>query len=235
MAAKVEIEVVATWRDLREVFRAIGEEERVRALREGIVGRPSAETLVERLQLGKAVKASLEAQRARCREAILSVLTSSLLTRDHRVHEVMDDSMILNGAFLMDRHQEGAFDAQVKALDLRFHGSIHFRCVGPLPPYSFSTLEVSRVPSEGVRAACQILGLSEGASLAYVKAAHRRLAHQYHPDRAPEAQERFRAISQAYRLLAECCQKGRLPSDGEEEVIFIKEFRPAGGHRPKGT
>ncbi|MFQ5804482.1 MAG: GvpL/GvpF family gas vesicle protein, partial [Candidatus Methylomirabilales bacterium] len=176
VADKIEIDVVAIWEDLGPIFGAIGEEDRIRELKERIGGKPAAETQEERVQLGKMVKASLEARRARCREDILSVLTSPSLTRDHRVNDVMDDSMIMNVAFLMDRHQEEAFDARVKALDHRFDGSIHFRCVGPLPPYSFSTLEVSRIPSEEVKAACEILGVSEGASLAHVKAAHRRLA-----------------------------------------------------------
>jgi hypothetical protein len=47
------------------------------------------------------------------------------------------------------------------------------------------------------------LELQPGASLADVKAAHRRLAKQWHPDlnKSPEAPERFKAIQEAYDYL----------------------------------
>ncbi len=50
----------------------------------------------------------------------------------------------------------------------------------------------------------QQLGLNLGASLAEVKANYRRLARLYHPDVNPEnrqAQEKFIAITEAYKLL----------------------------------
>ena len=48
------------------------------------------------------------------------------------------------------------------------------------------------------------LGLHSGASLAEVKASYRRLARQFHPDVNPDdrqAQEKFIAVTQAYKLL----------------------------------
>lgn len=48
------------------------------------------------------------------------------------------------------------------------------------------------------------LGLRAGASLEAVKASYRRLARQYHPDVNPddaEAQERFIAVTEAYKYL----------------------------------
>lgn len=48
------------------------------------------------------------------------------------------------------------------------------------------------------------LGLRSGASLEAVKASYRRLARQYHPDvnpNNPQAQERFIALTEAYKFL----------------------------------
>ncbi len=52
----------------------------------------------------------------------------------------------------------------------------------------------------------QILGVARGASAEDIKKAYRRLAMQYHPDRNPGdkgAEERFKAINEAYAVLSD--------------------------------
>lgn len=51
----------------------------------------------------------------------------------------------------------------------------------------------------------QVLGLSPQASAAEIKKAFRRLAKQYHPDKAsnPASEERFKEIGQAYAVLSD--------------------------------
>jgi len=49
----------------------------------------------------------------------------------------------------------------------------------------------------------QVLGLYEGASMSEIKAAYRRLALRYHPDKnaSKHDQEKFKVITEAYRIL----------------------------------
>src|SRR6187549_3275055 len=51
----------------------------------------------------------------------------------------------------------------------------------------------------------QVLGVERGASDAEIKRAFRKLAQQWHPDvnTAPEAQERFKEINDAYQVLSD--------------------------------
>src|SRR5690606_27134962 len=58
----------------------------------------------------------------------------------------------------------------------------------------------------GVRDPYEILGIDRNASADEVKAAFRRLAQKYHPDRNPTdptAQEKFKEINAAYQLLSD--------------------------------
>jgi len=49
----------------------------------------------------------------------------------------------------------------------------------------------------------KILGVSENASQEDIKRAYRRLAHEYHPDKAGGSEEKFKEINEAYQVLSD--------------------------------
>jgi len=200
---KTELDVVAVWNDLQVILREIGEQEEIKQLKEALASRPPQETLEERIQIGRMVKAALEEKRERLAAELLDALKA--LAAHVRCHDLLDDSMILNAAFLLDKGREREFERTLNQLGDRYDGRVHFRCIGPLPPYSFSTVEIKKIPAEAVERARRLLGVASGESFASVKKAYRRAAQRCHPDKTPSGRgdERFQELKEAYQLLVD--------------------------------
>jgi len=226
MEGKIELDVVALWRDLNSLLREIGEEDEIRRAKAAIATRSSEETREERVRIGQMVKARLDRRREELVVEIVEALEG--LAQDLLPHALLDDRMILNTAVLVERSREGEVGRVLERLNGRCAERVDFRCVGPLPPYSFSTVEIRRFEAEEVERARRLLGLGERAGLLDVKAAYRRLAHQCHPDKAPVRQGRtagpFEEVAEAYRLLSDYCEAAGQSHPGAEAagVIAVK-------------
>lgn len=206
MEGKVELEVVATW-DMGQVFAEIGEEDDVAALRAEIASKPAQQTFPQRLKLGQMVKASLDRRKEGHCDTMLAFLAGH--AADVQVNIAPSDSVVMNVAFLIEADRQDDFCRKVHELDARFDSRLSFKVVGPLPPYSFSTVEVKKINAEEVDRARKSLSLGREGTMREIQAAYRRQARRYHPDRAPDdarAEERFREVTAAYGVLASCCQ-----------------------------
>lgn len=207
MDNKIELDVVALWSNLNLVLQEIGEEEKIKKFKQDIAQRPSDQIYEQKIELGRMVKSLLDEKRKKCAAEILGILQKE--TEDFRSHLPLDDSMIMNVAFLINRDREKEFDQKVNELNKKYEERINFRCVGPLPSYSFSTMEVRRIEFEAVDNARKTLKLSDEAAMFEIKEAHRKLMHKYHPDKNPEnmhAVEQFKRVSEAYKILNDYCQ-----------------------------
>jgi hypothetical protein len=216
-SGRVQMEVVAFW-NLQEVFHEIGQEEHIAQLKAHVAGRPPEETLIERVAIGQMVHASLEQRRASLRNYLLYSLREVAL--DLVGNPPMGDSMVANVALLVDEAGQEALDRQLRLLDEEFEGRLTFRCVGPLPPYSFATVEVERPSFETVDEARRRLGLGEVVPSAEIRRAYHRLADQMHPDHnpdAPEAEARMAELTQAYHLLMAYAENVQRSGGAEEQ------------------
>jgi DnaJ-domain-containing protein 1 len=98
-----------------------------------------------------------------------------------------------------------SLELRLETLDGEFRGRLHFRCVGPLPPYSFAGVEVEMLSFEAIDEARKQLGLGEAATLDEIKGAYRRLASESHPDHNPnnsDAGDRMTTLKNAFNLIA---------------------------------
>lgn len=231
MEGKIELDVAVLWSDMDSVLKKVGQEEDIKRFKEKIEKKKLSkeEFQQEKVKLGKMVKEFLDKKKDKYAEEIVNVLKSESEAFCH--HDLMDESMIMNTAFLIYKAREEAFTSKVRELDKRYKGELNFRIVGPLPPYSFSTLEVKRAKFEEIDKARKILELGEEASISEIKEAYRRLATKFHPDKTtePKDQKRFEEINKAYEVLIDYCQ-GEKSSFKEEDVkrfIGIKVFEPS--------
>ncbi len=175
---KVEVEVAATW-DINRVLQEVGREDDVVRAREAIAGkrrgkRCLAPTLEDQLRLGQLVKARMDERRGSYRERMVSFLKP--LAVDLAPNALVSDEMVMNVAFLVERARQREFDEQLRVVDSHFDNQVTFRVIGPLPPYSFSTVEVTRLSEEQVEQARQELELPAVFVGAEVRRAYRRLA-----------------------------------------------------------
>lgn len=205
-AGSQQYEVVVLW-NVAQVFQAIAADPQIVALKARLAGLPPDEVMQGKLLLGRLVHEALQAQRAAVAGAVLAGLAD--LAADTLENPVMDDSMVCNTALLIAHARSRELDERLEQLDARFGGGLQIRCVGPLPPYSFTTLEVQRPGAEAVAAAREHLGLPEATSFAALKGAYRRLAARAHPDHNPDqvgAAAEMEQLTAAYKLLVAVAQ-----------------------------
>jgi len=224
---KVEIEVAATW-DTSRVLQEISKEEDVVRAREAIAhnGQPTVE---ERVQLGQVVKAYMDRRRDSYRERMIDFLKP--LSVDVAPNAMVSDQMVMNVAFLVDRARQQEFDERVNQLDNLFQNEITFRVIGPLPSYSFSTVEITRLTPQQVEEARGTLHLGGAISEAEIRNVYRRLAAEEQRNLRPEdkpAKDQFviAKLRQDSELLLRYCRAQSKVQRGESLfVIDIERSR----------
>jgi len=142
--------------------------------------------------------------------------------------------MVVNAAFLVDKANLDAFHGRVDQLNALFCNQVNFQVTGPLPPYSFAMVEVSRPSPEAINEAKLLLNLNEVAGEVEVRNAYRRLAAEVGSDRKlvdKLARARLMALRRALDLLVAYC-RGQTEKDGGF-LISIRRSRSDEVHSPR--
>lgn len=194
---KQEWDLVACWDDFNFVLKQVSEENnKIKNFKEEIVRKPYPETFVDRVEIGKMVKDAVEEKRKSLTEEFSLAIED--IVENHRYNPLMDDTMILNAALFIKKENEKELEVRLNYLDKKYQSRINFRCVGPLPPYSFYTIELQE--KEAIEEAKKFMGIDE-LSLSELKNIYRERAKQLHPDLAGETQGKFERLTKSYRLL----------------------------------
>ena len=217
----IEIDVAVTTNDFKSFLQEVSQEEEIKLFKESLLTKPGGVTIDDQIKIGVLVKKHLDAKKEKLSSAIQSALGKT--AQAVKSHDVMDDKMVLNCAFLLDINNQNELMQKIEHLNDEFQNKLDFRCIGPLPPYSFYTLEVKKTRFDEVRWAKEKLGLEvDFITPAEIKKAHRRAALVCHPDKnpnTPDIERKFDEMTKAYKILLDYYKaSGR---DKQEEICYL--------------
>jgi len=219
---KIETDLVATWADFNSILKEIGEEEEIKKLKEKILTNPEI-TLDDQMEVGVMIKKALDKKREKYALQIQTFLNNYCTA--FKVHELMDDRMVINLACLINIDQQKDFDRKIEEINTEFAEKLNFRSVGPLPSYSFYTIEIKIMKFEEIDWAKKKLRLSNDFTTKNeLKKAYRKLALSLHPDRNPNTpgiEKEFDQLTKAYRILDQYC--GSCKQAGKEDTLPFSE------------
>ena len=92
--------------------------ENIRVLKEKLAALPPEKTYFQRAKIGEMVEAALEKEKEIYREDILETL--SPLAVEVKTNDTYGERMIVNSAFLVEKHKEAEFDQRVQELDATY-------------------------------------------------------------------------------------------------------------------
>jgi hypothetical protein len=155
---------------------------------------------------------------------------------DHKLSKVALDSsdgrttnelVIFNRSYLIEKSAESQFDEAMAELGAENESYLSFKCIGPIPPNSFSPLEFKRGNFDLINLSRMILSLPDRASYEHIRSAYRKLSKIYHPDKNPgneQYSEYFKKVDEAYKILETYCYScGKSPKVKKSEYSFIKD------------
>ncbi len=115
--------------------------EDIKELKEAIAPNSPEQTYYQRMEIGRMVEAALQKEKEICKEDILNTL--SPLALELKTNNTYGERMIINAAFLVERHKEAEFDQRVQELGEKYGDKMKFKYVGTLPPFNFINLTIN--------------------------------------------------------------------------------------------
>ena len=136
---KIVMGLKGLWPDMTIIFQElVNENPEIKKLKE-----QNGNTILDRdqtIEIGKLVGESLTLKREEEKEQILK--TFKEIADDFKDNKIFGDQMLFNTVFLVSKRKARLFDQKVKNLDEKYNGRIHFKYIGPIPPFDFVKIPV---------------------------------------------------------------------------------------------
>jgi hypothetical protein len=202
----VEYDIVATWADFGKTITQVASSPKVLELKEKLENSGVDITQADQMAMGVLVKSLVDERNIQA-AAIITAAFGAFCT-GIKQHQLLNDQMVANTALLMNQLQAGLLENTLEKLDESLGGDLNFKMVGPLPCYSFYTIEVKEVCFDDIEAARIELGLSNSTSEKLIKQAYLEKARLFHPDTSAGDDDslKFNRINKAYQILNEYLQ-----------------------------
>ena len=220
-----EFDLVAVWSNFSDVIKSISDTSHVRQMKEEII-RKNIIDEADAVNIGKIIKNKIEEKNNKVSQDVVNSLIPFCV--ETKKHETMNDEMLVNSAFLVKKENKDLFMEMVDQLDLKYEDQINFKIVGPLPCYSFYTIECKVLNKHDIETAKEVLGIDVFKSESDLKKAYRQKAGLIHPDKHTENQkintDGFVQINNAYKILLEYSRIVKNSSDilADEPYYLIK-------------
>jgi len=220
----IEVDVVATLNDFNSFLREeVSQEDEIKQFKQSLLSKKGDVTIDDQMRIGVLVKKYSDKKKAQYAEQIQTALSE--IVQNFKAHDLMDDKMVLNTAFLLNRNRQKDFEQRAEDINNEFEEKFNFRCVGPLPPYSFYTLEVKKAQFEEIDWARKKLGLmGDFITANEIKKAHRRTAMTCHPDKNPDTpniEQKFDEMTRAYKILLDYYRASN--QDEHDQGCYLNE------------
>lgn len=218
----IEIDIVATWADFSNIIAEIANDPQVISLKNKIQQNENI-TREHQMEIGFLVKKLLDKKRTDLSAQIFRSLEP--LCQSARQHELLNDQMISNTAFMVNQQQQILIEKSLDELDSELNGRINFKLVGPLPCYSFYTMEARLLKFEDLMLAKDEIEPGDEISEKTIRQAYLKKVKQFHPDQNPDDDGRvkFNQVQQAYKTLLSYVQAQN--NDAQEDPIEISHAK----------
>ena len=133
----VELDLKVLWNRQRLFEEIVAENDRIRELRRTAVHAP----LNESIELGQLTSEAIAWKSDQEAHILLEELEP--IAVETRLNRLLNDMMLVNAAFLVEKTQQEAFHRHVNTLVDAQEGRLIFRYAGPVPPYHFVDLNIS--------------------------------------------------------------------------------------------
>ncbi len=142
-SGKMEVGLKVWWKKESfqpEMFR---HQPRLTELKRSIEGKASGSAYMLAVEFGRTVENAANELRSKYEQEIFKPLQQ--LSADARLNKLINELMVFNSAFLIEKAREHEFDLKVNDLYLAHQEILQFKYTGPWPPYNFVDIRISDV------------------------------------------------------------------------------------------